>query len=527
MNARFLASEVKPIPTALLDIKHPMTITYPKAFRNSERDKALKPPDVLPDQFFDEEGNRIWSRMPSGAHQCELCGFKAVTKNKYREKQDHMAKWHFSKRLELIIPQNTKKPFLCPDCHYTGKDRQCVMRHYTGKHNVLDIWTNEFLHAINNKALTPSIMYMIENVNFNAKRGGQGEKVDQVKFFQPKPLNLATSAETFKCILCKDEPFFDSRKSLALHVEMAHAHSRVTTNEILKNTVGITFFNNSPKSPKKRSLVQSPNTTIIKKVRSETLVNAQKLVLQEVKDSGLVCVTCKNGNHLNEEEEDTSLMQSITELQSHILSSHTDLVVCDSFVLIQNTAAGPGKNTFTYYLCTQCGKCFSRTSPETQLRDHISSDCCQSTNNNVADVPTTKTVDTSKSDIIASIRNNNENLAKLLKEISPSVSIIPRPAAPHSSSLTALNLSLSKTKKKEHCPCEFCINPNFSDVKLHKCYVEPTCGKTFSKVTHLKAHVRSHNNERPYQCDWNGCGKTFVRSDELKRHAWIHTKEDR
>ena len=528
MNARFLASEVKPIPSALLDIKHPMTIRNPKPFRNSERDKALKPPDILPDQFFDKEGNRIWSKMPSGAHQCELCGFKAVTKNKYREKQDHMAKWHYSKRLELIIPQNTKKPFLCPDCHYTGKDRQCVMRHYTGKHNVLDIWTNEFLRAINNNALTPSMMYMIENVDFNAKRGSLGEKIEQVRFVQPMPMTLP-EAETFKSILCKDEPSFESRKSLAHHVELAHAHSRVSTNEILKKTVGLSSteaVNNPPKSSKKRNLVNTPNA-LIKKVRVETVTNNKKLELQEIKDSGLVCVTCSHSSH-TDDEDDTNLIQSITELQSHILSYHTDLIVDESFVLIQNTAAGPGNHTFTYYLCTQCGKCFSRTSPGEKLRDHLMTEC-QSTNNNEVEPVTTVSVDHVKSDIIASIQNNNETLAKLLKEISPSVTIIPRPAVSHQS-VTALNLTLNtlkQNKRRDPCPCEFCINPNFYDVKLHKCYVEPTCGKTFSKVTHLKAHVRSHNNERPYECEWRGCGKTFVRSDELKRHAWIHTKEDR
>ena len=202
---------MKPVPdwSMFMDKKLdvPMNITpSPRANRNSERDKALKPPDILPDEFFDEAGNRIWAKMPSNAHQCELCGFKAVTKNKYREKQDHMSKWHYSKRLELIIPLNTKKPFLCPDCHYTGKDRQCVLRHYTGKHNVLDIWTNEFLHAINNNALTPNMMYMLENVNFNAQKGKAAEfDTSQLSRLQP------VKTESFQCIICKDQPSFTSR----------------------------------------------------------------------------------------------------------------------------------------------------------------------------------------------------------------------------------------------------------------------------------------------------------------------------
>ena len=28
-------------------------------------------------------------------NECEICGFTPYTKNKYREKQDHLAKFHF------------------------------------------------------------------------------------------------------------------------------------------------------------------------------------------------------------------------------------------------------------------------------------------------------------------------------------------------------------------------------------------------------------------------------------------------
>ena len=86
--------------------------------------------------------------------------------------------------------------------------RQCVLRHYTGKHNVLDIWTNEFLHAINNKALTPNMMYMVENVNFNAQKG-KGEKFDVSQLSKLQSIKPETSS--FKCILCKDEQNFTSR----------------------------------------------------------------------------------------------------------------------------------------------------------------------------------------------------------------------------------------------------------------------------------------------------------------------------
>ncbi|KAI1187436.1 transcription factor IIIA [Nemania serpens] len=64
-----------------------------------------------------------------------------------------------------------------------------------------------------------------------------------------------------------------------------------------------------------------------------------------------------------------------------------------------------------------------------------------------------------------------------------------------------------------------------SDLKTIKC-TYPNCTKTFNRPARLAAHMRSHNNERPFRCPHPGCDKDYIEEKHLKQHIkGSHTAE--
>merc|ERR1719251_498345 len=96
------------------------------------------------------------------------------------------------------------RPYSCPntECSFEGKDKQALLRHYTGKHGVLELYLREALQAKGiNYHLSDSAKRKSMNNPENARAGKMARMSPEVPvipapLIPPSPLGLPPSPDS-------------------------------------------------------------------------------------------------------------------------------------------------------------------------------------------------------------------------------------------------------------------------------------------------------------------------------------------
>ena len=196
---------------------------------------------------------------------CELCGFEPKTKNKSRERQDHLAMKHYRERIQADLTASTN--FSCPLCEYIGKDKQTIYRHYTGKHKVVEQYLAQDIEAgrVETLAQKQAKLAAVEVASNNVTNNVTTVSEALVSNLNAESLKTLPS---FEATYTTENTSLSSGLDLSLHglVDPETGH-RIDLNELLDGTDGVetgTITSSDPGSTSSDHIMQVDGTTVMR-----------------------------------------------------------------------------------------------------------------------------------------------------------------------------------------------------------------------------------------------------------------------
>ena len=224
-------------------------------------------------------------------HTCELCGFEPKTKNKYREKQDHLVMKHFKEKIDKIFPHC--RPYTCPtaDCAFAGKDKQALLRHYTGKHGILERYLKEAL-AEKGIHYSPGEHGSKRRCSTSSEGGNSGKSIKQARLNSPPdmidpkdllpktPVPMTTRPNTeelrkeVEAMMASFQPQSIEPIVLSLPPQAQIVNVQLPTEPVLSNSPDGILSNSRP-MPIKFQLPQHPTNVCVVSTSSQMPVTLQ------------------------------------------------------------------------------------------------------------------------------------------------------------------------------------------------------------------------------------------------------------